>query len=441
MELLKASASNLGDAIGKGEVCPIVLTQTYLDAIKAHWATEKIFTLICEERALAEAEYAKKRAIANARLSPLDGVPVSWKDLFDLKGEPTLAGCQLLDGRVGEDDAEVVKRAQNAGMISLGKTHMTELAFSGLGINPKTQTPPCFYDHEGAPGGSSSGSGTSVAFGLAPISIGSDTGGSVRIPSVWNGLVGLKTTHGRVSLKGVVPLCASFDTVGPLCRSVEDASNMFAILTDDYHAYSEQRPLSDLRFLVCETAMFDHCEHESLKGFESAVSRLKAAGATIEYGPIDELNEMVKLGPIMFPHEAWNEWGDVIAANPARMFEPVRKRFEAGRDISDHADKQARQAMMGLRKMYQQKVRGFDAVLAPSVPIMPPHVEALLADHDLFWDVNMKALSNTRYANMFGLCALTLPTEIPATGIMFMGLGGEDEKLLAMGKLIESLLK
>ena len=227
---LKMTASNLGRGIENGSISPTALVKTYLDAISNHPMSERIYTYVTQERAMQEAQSAEARAISGQRLSLLDGVPISWKDLFDSKDINTEAGSEILSGRIPDEDAVVLKHASNAGMVCLGKTHMSELAFSGLGLNPIKQTTPCKNDLNAVSGGSSSGAAGSVAFNLAPIAIGSDTGGSVRIPAAWNDLVGLKTTSGDISLSGVVPLCPKFDTVGPLCRSVEDASLIYAIL-------------------------------------------------------------------------------------------------------------------------------------------------------------------------------------------------------------------
>jgi aspartyl-tRNA(Asn)/glutamyl-tRNA(Gln) amidotransferase subunit A len=227
---LGMTAAALGRGIADGSIGPVALTEAYLAAIDAHPFRDRIYARVTADRARAEAAAAEARAKAGHRLSPLDGVPISWKDLFDTAGTATEAGSKLLAGRVPEADALVLRNATALGLVCLGKTHMTELAFSGLGYNPMTATPPCVNDHDAVPGGSSSGAAASVAFGLASAGIGSDTGGSVRVPSAWNDLVGLKTTAGRVPLDGVVPLCARFDTVGPLCRSVEDAALMLAAL-------------------------------------------------------------------------------------------------------------------------------------------------------------------------------------------------------------------
>ncbi|MCE8458938.1 amidase, partial [Rhodovulum sulfidophilum] len=227
---LGMSAGDLGRGIETGKIDPIDLATGFLDAIAGHPLCDRIYARPTRARALAEAEAARSRARSGLRLGPLDGVPVSWKDLFDSAGIATEAGAALLEGRVPRQDAEVLATATAGGLVCLGKTHMSELAFSGLGVNPVTATSPCINAPNGAPGGSSSGAAASVAFGLAPGAIGSDTGGSVRIPAVWNDLVGLKTTAGRISLKGVVPLCPKFDTVGPLTRNVEDAGLLLAAL-------------------------------------------------------------------------------------------------------------------------------------------------------------------------------------------------------------------
>ncbi|MBT6097877.1 MAG: amidase, partial [Marinovum sp.] len=222
--IVDLTAAQQGQAIQHGKLDPVALTQTYLDAAEDHPQSHRIFTMLTPDRALAEARAAQTRARSGQRLSPLDGVPISWKDLFDTAGRATEAGSALLRGRIPERDAKVLRNASAMGLVCIGKTHMSELAFSGLGLNPMTESPPCVNDPSAVSGGSSSGAAASVAFGLAAAAIGSDTGGSVRIPAAWNDLVGLKTTAGSLPLDGVVPLCESFDTIGPLSKTVEDAA-------------------------------------------------------------------------------------------------------------------------------------------------------------------------------------------------------------------------
>ena len=179
---LTATASDLGRGIAAGDIDPIALTETYLDAAESHEFSMRIYTHVTYDRAMSEAKAARARADENLRHSLLDGVPISWKDLLDTAGIETKAGTNLLSGRIPTHDGECLQNATRAGLVCVGKTHMSELAFSGLGVNPITATPPCVNDHDAAPGGSSSGAGTSVAFNTAAAGIGSDTGGSVRIP-------------------------------------------------------------------------------------------------------------------------------------------------------------------------------------------------------------------------------------------------------------------
>lgn len=288
---LTMTAADLGRGIGEGQIDPVTLCKTYLDAIDAHPLRDRIYARVTPLRALAEAQAASERAKAGYRLSPLDGVPVSWKDLFDTAGIATEAGTALLKDRVPDADARVLANATAMGLVCLGKTHMSELAFSGLGYNPITATPPCINDEEAVSGGSSSGAAASVAFGLAAAAIGSDTGGSVRVPSAWNDLVGLKTTAGRLSLEGVVPLAAKFDTVGPLCRSVEDAGLLLAIMEGNKPADLAGADLEGRRLAILQTVAMQELDDTPAMAFDAAVQKLRDAGAEIEEIAVPELEQ------------------------------------------------------------------------------------------------------------------------------------------------------
>jgi len=440
LTLLTLTAAELGWAIEVGKINPVDVTRAFLAQIEDSPYRDQIYCDVTVKRALEEAERASERARSGTRKSPLDGVPVSWKDLFDTAGSPTQGGSRLLEGRVPKTDCEVVRRATEAGMVCLGKTHLSELAFSGLGINPMTATSPNRYSEQTAPGGSSSGAASSVAFNLAPIAIGSDTGGSVRIPAAWNGLVGLKTTHGVVSLDGVIPLCSSFDTVGPLCRSVEDAGLMFEILSGRKINLTNSPDLSTLRVLVCKTAMLEQCEEIHLKAFEAALRQLQRAGVTIERGEIPEIEELASLAPILYPFEAYRQWGEKIEKSPEKMFEPVLNRFRGGKSVSPEQDANARGRMMEIRTIYEEATRNYNAILAPTTPNAAPQVKPLLDDHAQFWDVNLLTLSNTRIGNMLGICALTLPTGTQGAGLMLMASPNREELLLQMGMAMEPVV-
>ncbi len=438
---LKMSASDLGRGIGAGEIDPIDLCEAYLAAIDTHEYTGRIYARLTVDRARAEAAAASARAKAGTRRGLLDGVPISWKDLYDTAGVVTEAGTALLKGRVPDADAEVLANATRAGLVCLGKTHMTELAFSGLGLNDVTETPPNSIDPALVAGGSSSGAATSVAFGLAAAGIGSDTGGSVRLPAVWNDLVGLKTTHGLVSCEGVVPLCESFDTVGPLCRSVEDAAELLAVMMGEPAPDLSGASLKGTRFMVLETVALPGCRAEPLAAFEGAVQRLQAAGAEIVRGEIPAVARSMELAACVFTSEAYAQWHKEIEGNPDAMFPPVRERFRAGGAYSAVQFIESWQELRQLRDVYLKATAGFDAVLVPSAPILPPDIERLLSDHEYFISENLMALRNTRIGNLMGLCGLTLPTDTPMCGITALCDPFSEAKLLRLGAAMEGVVK
>ncbi len=437
---LAMSAAALGREIGMGNIDPVALTQKYLDAIHAHPFKDRIYTVVTDERALSEAAGAADRAVSGQRRSILDGVPVSWKDLFDSEGIFTEAGSLLLKGRTPNADCEVLKNATSLGLVCLGKTHMSELAFSGLGFNPQTETSPCINDHSAVAGGSSSGAAASVAFGLAAMAIGSDTGGSVRVPAAWNDLVGLKTTSDRLSLSGVVPLCARFDTIGPLCRSVEDASFALAALEGDTPVNLTNANLEGCRFAVCKTAVFDDIRELPKKAFDNSIKRLQAMGAVVEYINIPTVTEALGLTGILFPTEAYGTWKHEIESNPEAMFEEILLRFRSGSNVLAPDYVAAWQALDRLRAEYSEATAGYDAILMPSSPILPPNIDRLAQDHDYYVTENLLALRNTRIGNLMGSCALTLPTGVPSCGFMILCPPMGEHRLLRLGAAVENAL-
>ncbi|MDT1986280.1 MAG: amidase family protein [Planktomarina sp.] len=437
---LAMSAAALGREIGMGNIDPVALTQKYLDAIHAHPFKDRIYTVVTDERALSEAAGAADRAVSGQRRSILDGVPVSWKDLFDSAGIVTEAGSLLLKGRTPNSDCEVLKNATSLGLVCLGKTHMSELAFSGLGFNPQTETSPCINDHSAVAGGSSSGAAASVAFGLAAMAIGSDTGGSVRVPAAWNDLVGLKTTSDRLSLSGVVPLCARFDTIGPLCRSVEDASFALAALEGDKPVNLTNANLEGCRFAVCKTAAFDDIRELPKKAFDNSIKRLQAMGAVVEYINIPTVTEALGLTGILFPTEAYGTWKHEIESNPEAMFEEILLRFRSGSNVLASDYVAAWQALDQLRAEYSEATAGYDAILMPSSPILPPNIDRLAQDHDYYVTENLLALRNTRIGNLMGACALTLPTGVPSCGFMILCPPMGEHRLLRLGAAVENAM-
>ena len=432
----------LGRGIEAGEIDPRELTEVYLDAIETQPDAAAIYARLTPVRARAEADAARERARMGLRRGPLDGVPVSWKDLFDTAGTATEAGSALLRGRMPDEDAVVLKRAARAGLVALGKTHMSELAFSGLGVNPVTATPPNINDPDLAPGGSSSGAAASVAFGLAAAGIGSDTGGSIRVPAAWNDLVGFKPTAGFLPLAGTVPLCRRLDVPGPICRSVEDAALLMGVLGAEAPVDLAGATLEGRRFLVLEDVEgIGPTVPAVVEAFEDALDRLGAGGARIERGAVREVAEALTLSVPVYTVEAYGEWGEVIEANPDVMFHQILRRFRTGTKFGGPEYVRIWQRIDTLRAAFRRAITGYDAVLMPTTPNLPPNVDRLLADEDYYAEENMLTLRNTRIGNMLALCGISLPTGTPSVGIMAMGQGRADRALLRLGAAMERALE
>jgi len=434
------TAADLGRAIGAGDIDPVALTEVYLDAIDTHEYRDRIYARVTHDRARAEAVAASQRAKSGMRRGPLDGVPISWKDLFDTAGIATQAGTALMEGRVPNADAVVLKAATAAGLACLGKTHMSEIAFSGLGLNPITATPPCVNDHDAVPGGSSSGAATSVAFGLAAAGIGSDTGGSVRIPSAWNDLVGLKTTHGQLSLEGTVPLCLTFDTIGPLCRSVEDANLLLAALEGSKPADLEGSSLSGVRLMALDTIAPDGVRDAPRAAFQSAVERLQAAGAVVEHHSFSQLNDAFAVAGNLYAADSYGWWRDLVEANPEKMFPQILERVRGGKSVGAANYCAGWNTLRDIRKQYAAATAQFDAVIMPTAAMLPPNAERLLTDEDYYKSENLLALRNTRIANLLDVCSMTLPTGVPSCGIMLNGQNGTEAALLRLCAAAERAL-
>jgi aspartyl-tRNA(Asn)/glutamyl-tRNA(Gln) amidotransferase subunit A len=435
------TAAELGREIGAGRIHPVDLAEQHLDAIANHPLGERIYARTTAARARAEAMAAHGRARRGFRRGLLDGVPISWKDLFDTAGVATEAGSALLKGRVPAHDAEVLDVATQGGLVCLGKTHMSELAFSGLGLNPVTATPPCVNDEGAVAGGSSSGAAASVAFGLAPAAIGSDTGGSVRIPAAWNDLVGLKTTAGRVSLKGTVPLCERFDTVGPLAKTVEDCAFLLAALEGGRPTDLGGASLSGTRLLVLQTVALDDLRDRPGEGFDDALTRLSGAGAVIEHGKVPEVAEAMGLAAALFTAEAYGIWREIIEAAPGKMFPRILERFRSGAGFSAADYVAGWRRLEVLRKLWSEKTAAYDAVVLPTSAILPPDAKRLMEDNAYYVTENLLALRNTRIGNLMGLCALTLPTVQPSCGISFMAPPMQEERLLRLGAAASRALR
>lgn len=439
------SALDLGRKIDQGDIDPVDLTQHFLIRIKDKDPDNEIFVRLTEDRALGEAKAAAERARLKQRRSPLDGVPISWKDLFDTKGINTEAGAKLLEGRVPDDDAECLKRATKAGLICLGKTNMPDVAFSGLGNNPWTGTGRNPFDDKvkRVPGGSSSGAALSVYHGLAAAAIGSDTAGSVRIPAAWCNITGLKTTHGLISLQGTVPLSPSQDTIGPLTRNIADANALCAILSGKPAADLNGASLKGTRILRATTVFNDLVEPDIAQQITKGLDKLKQAGAEVIEGPVPVFDEILSAcakngSPANVEGNVL--WADQIRANPDGMFGPIARRFLSADEFSAPGITSIFMRLEEFQNRYLEQVAGFDLVVGATVPSPPPALDPLYEDEALYLKAAMMSISLTRLGNLLGLCATTLPCGFAGgfpVGMMFLAPPLQEGKLLRLSHAAE----
>lgn len=410
---------------------------------KAHPARH-VFTRLFESESMAQARLLDTLTRAQLSRSALMGWSVSVKDLFDIAGEVTLAGTRVLaQNGPALRDALAVHRLRQAGAIIVGQTNMTELAFSGVGINPHYGTPvnPCDPSLERIPGGSSSGAAVSVALGLCHAALGSDTGGSIRIPAALCGLVGFKPTQSRVPLLGTVPLAPSLDTVCAISQSVEDCIKLDRVLSNE-ELWVEKRELSGMRFLVPKTIVLDQLSLEVARSFESALSFLSSKGAMIEEEPCAFFNEVAEINQPggLSPIEAWASHANGLGDQLQRIDPRVVQRMLLGRDVSltDYWTLLRRRAMWC--EEVAQKIHGYDAVLCPTVPMQAPAIAPLIEEDSLFVETNRLLLRNTSLFNFLDGCSLSLPMHAPGElpmGLMISSARKSDAKVLRSAWAIE----
>lgn len=381
------------------------------------------------------------------RTLALAGIPVSVKDLFDVAGQVTTAGSTVLaTAPVAQSDCIAVARLRAAGAALVGRTNMVEFAFSGVGINPHFGTPVNPADTETAriPGGSSSGAAVSVATGAAFVGLGSDTGGSIRIPAALCGIVGFKSTARCVPATGAVPLSTSLDTVCALTRSVRDAVTAHEVLSDR-HVLLAGKPLSACRLAVARTQMQDGLSSTVAKAFGHSLQVLRQAGAQIEEIALSEINELASInatgGLSAAESYAWHR--KLIAAHEAQYDPRVAQRILRGARMSaaDYID------LLAARQDWIARMRarlcGFDAVLSPTVPIEAPPIASVLTDNDEFFRINALLLRNTSVVNMLDGCAISIPCHTPGqlpVGLMIWHAALHDDAVLDLALQIESAL-
>jgi aspartyl-tRNA(Asn)/glutamyl-tRNA(Gln) amidotransferase subunit A len=409
---------------------------------------ERAFIHVDKEAAIEAADAMDHLRNANAAPSRFAGIPISIKDLFDIKGQVTRAGSRALeDSAAAEADAPVVARLRRAGFVVIGRTNMTEFAYSGIGINPHYGTPKSAWNRkEGhVPGGSSSGAAVSIADRMAYGALGTDTGGSCRIPAAYNGIVGYKPTQRRIPLDGGVPLSFSLDSFGPLANSVACCAVLDAVLAAEPIAPLAPRPIEGMRLAVPTTVALDDLDDVVAKTFERALETLSRQGALIERIAMPEFLDVgvmnTKGGFAAAESYAWHRY---LIVSHGDVYDPrVRVRILRGESISaaDYID-----LVNGRRSLIARanvRLAPYDALVMPTTANTPPRI-ADLADDKAFAVANLRALRNCTLINMIDGCAISLPAqregEVPV-GLMLASSGGSDRRIFELAASIEGAIR
>jgi aspartyl-tRNA(Asn)/glutamyl-tRNA(Gln) amidotransferase subunit A len=446
--LEKQSGAEIGGLIAKGNLDPVDVAEFFLDRIERD-GDNPSFIVVTRERALEEAAASRKRHREGRRAGPLDGVPVAWKDLVDMAGERTTAGSMLYaEAPPKEKDAPIVTNLSAAGMVALGKTNLSEFAFSALGLNPHFGTPrnPRDPATPRIAGGSSSGAAVAVAGGLAPCAIGSDTGGSIRAPASFCGIVGFKTSEGRIDKRGVFPLSRTLDTIGPLAHTVEDCVLIDIALRGQSATPVRPLDLKGIEFVVPDKSGIDDAEAAVAANLEAMMKRLAAAGAKVTSRPIPEIGAMRALSAqygSFVAIEAYAEHRAVFdSADAKRMDRRVVKRALGGR-VPERDVTNLHRGRETLIAALIDELKGALLVL-PATPMTAPAIGPLEGDDELFRVTNLRAIHYTFLGNLFRMCGLALPSGADAaglpTGVQFLAPGGDDDRLLSIGLSMEKAL-
>jgi len=409
----------------------------------------RAFIRVHRSAALATADRIDDERRKGARLPVLAGIPVSVKDNFDEAGIVTLAGSKVLvTAPAAVSDATAVARLRAAGAVIIGRTNMTEFAYSGLGINPHYGTPRNVFDRASVriPGGSSSGAAVSVADGMAVAAIGTDTGGSVRIPAALNGLTGFKPTSRRVSLDGVLPLSLTLDSAGPIAHAVADCALLDHVLSSTPITELPTITVRGMRLAVPQTVAMDELSAPVARAFAAAIASLSAAGASVVEFPLSEFARAAEINPrgaISSAEAFW--WHRQWIKGGANQYDPrVIARIRPGEAISAAAYIELLQQRRRFVLDVEAAVRGFDALLMPTTPDTAPTIAEVVSSDESYYRFNGRMLRNAALVNLFDGCALTVPCHQPGeapVGMMIAGTAGQDGRVLALGLAIEKQLR
>ncbi len=409
---------------------------------------EKIFLKTYRDDARTMAEWLDDGRARGISVPPLAGIPVAIKDLFDVKGEVTRAGSQVLDANApAAEDAAIVRRLRRAGMVVVGKTNMTEFAYSGLGVNAHFGTPlnPNDSEIERVPGGSSSGSAVAVARGIVPVSIGTDTGGSCRIPAAFCGIVGFKPTSTRVPREGCIPLSHTLDCIGPIANDVSSIAVMDSILSGGDGTDVDSFPEGGVRLGVLEGYVTDEMDEGVSRAWQSVLTRLSQRGVRLTPVSIPQLAELPRInakgGYVGADAYAWHK---TYLETRGEFYDPwVRARFEAGRSQSVDEYIQLANERSRLRALVAEKHALFDALILPTVQIVPPNL-ADLEDPERSRSTNLLCLRNTAVGNFLDVPSISVPCHeagaLPV-GAMLFGMTGNDRHLLSVARGLEQVIR
>jgi aspartyl-tRNA(Asn)/glutamyl-tRNA(Gln) amidotransferase subunit A len=409
---------------------------------------KRTFTHVDKDQALAAADAMDRLRQAKAAPSRFAGIPVSIKDLFDIKGQVTRAGSRALeDSAPAEQDAPAVARLRRAGFVVIGRTNMTEFAFSGIGINPHYGTPKGAWQRRAGhiPGGSSSGAAVSIVDRMAYGALGTDTGGSCRIPAAYNGIVGYKPTQRRVPLDGGVPLSFSLDSFGPLANTVQCCATLDAVLADEPTPVLRRRPIRGMHLAVPTTVALDDLDDAVVKTFERALETLSRAGAHIERIEMPEFLDVgvmnTKGGFAAAESYAWHRY---LLTSKGDVYDPrVSARILRGESISaaDYIDLVTARRSLIARAV--TRLAAYDALVMPATANTPPRI-ADLADDKAFTVANLRSLRNCSLINMIDGCAISLPAhregEVPV-GLMLASSAGADRRIFELAAGMEAAIR
>lgn len=449
--------SELSHRIRSGTLSPVALTEHFLSRLEALDAALGAFRVVTRSRALAAAQAAEAALRAGREVGPLHGIPYAAKDLFDVKGLPTTAGSPLLEHTIAEHDATVIRRLGQAGMILLGKTNTVQFAYGGVGINHHHGTPHNpWHRRPHVPGGSSSGSGVAVGAALAPMALGSDTGGSVRIPAALCGTVGLKTTVGQVSRAGVFPLSWSLDSVGPLTRGVEDAALVYQGLqgTDPEDETTAGRLPQDvltalkdgvkgLRLAFAETVFWDQADPEVVQAVRACGKVFAELGAHVGSMAFPEAAEAQALNPrgLVIAAEAYAIHQERLEAHIEAYDPIISQRMASGKQVSAAEYLNTVRAWTVLRKKVQHALRDIDALLVPTTMIAALPTAEVDASMQAYTERNLQYLRNTAIGNILNLCGLSVPCGFTSQGLpiglMIYGKPFHEDMVLRVGYAYE----